>query len=325
MNEQIQALLDGTISEKDREALNELLRADAEARAEFAQQMKLHALLSWRAGAATVEAPVGAHLAPPDSTPGAGIPRHKVFPQRWTWIGAAAAVAVIAGLLALFLPQPTDAAVAALNRMIAVTARAGGRTYRLQVLVGESEFHLSNGQRASCEGALLHLGRGGQFVYECGLSNGSRRISGSDGRTSWDILGSAPVHLSQDPTRFRHHLPGERQGFTYLDPGAQLALIRDGYDITLTPGGAGMESLRAVKRSREFRGPREAVVTFEEKSGTIRSIDLFGLPQARGGPSALRLILTGEPEFPDGFFQHGHHHEKGRRVENDDIPKQRPG
>ena len=311
MNEEkntVSALLDSgleeSLTETARTEWNATLRNDPEALAEYCRQMRIHALLKWKHGCALEPDPAAVEK-----------PRVIVLP-RWRWLGAAAAALVMAvGALVFFSPQSADAAASALERMIAVAARGGDRSYQLKLLAGEASFQLINGQRASCEGALMHLGRGGQFVYECGLSDGSRRITGSDGRTSWDILGSAPVHLSNDAARFRHHLPGQQVDFTYLDPGAQLALLREGYDMTLIPGNDNLKKLKAVKRSREFRGPREALINYEDKTATIRSIELYGLPQARGGPSALRLTLISQTPFPAGYFEHTAHHELGRRVE----------
>jgi hypothetical protein len=282
-----------------------VLQHDPEALAAWCRQMRLHALLTWKHGRTQA-------LSPPPV-----MPARMPSSTRWRWLGAAAALILLAaGSILLFRPPSANAAAAALERMIAVTARSGDRTYRLNVLEGGSSFQLLNHQTASCEGALLHLGSGSQFVYECDLSDGSRRITGSDGLTSWDILGPAPVHLSTDPTRFRHHLPGQQEDFSYLDPGAQLALLREGYDIVLVPGTvSGRQQLKAVKRSRAYRGPREAIITFEENSGTIQTIDLHGLPLARGGPTALRLTLTSQDTFPSGFFQHTAHHEPGRPIE----------
>lgn len=135
------------------------------------------------------------------------------------WLGTVAATLALATAgLVLFSPKPAEAASAALARMIAVASRGSDRTFQLKVLAGEPSVRLINNQSASFEGALLHVGRGGQFVYECDLSDGARRISGSDGVTSWDIIGRSSVHLSNDPARFSHHLPGQQENFTFRTP-----------------------------------------------------------------------------------------------------------
>lgn len=302
-------------AEASRVAWNASLRGDPEALADYCRQLRIHALLKWKFGCISSS-----------EREGLKVSRLRPSPlRRWRWLGMAAAAVVVATSLILLAPRPADAAMAALNRMISVAAGGGDRSYRLAVLDGEKTQRLLDQRTVAFEGALLHLGRGGRFVIQCDLSDGTRRISGSDGATSWDIMGSGPVHLSNDPTRFRHHLPGERENFTFLDPGSQLSLLREGYDISFASESAsGQKTLRAVKRSKEIRGPREARISFDAKTSIILSIELMGLPLARGGPSALRLTLISESTFPEGFFRHTHHHESGRSVEMEPNNESQP-
>ena len=303
----MQAALDGEFSPEAQAALNEALRSDPAAMEAYCRQMRTDALLAWRAGAATTNTTCPAEKK---------IVAFRASSRVWRWAGwaAAALLLVSVGFFSL-LPSRATAAVA-LDRIIAVAVRGGARSYQLKVLAGEKAVRLINNQTASCDGAILHLGRGGQFVYECDLSDGTRRISGSDGAVSWDIIGPSPVHLSNDPKRFRHHVPGQKDDFNFLDPSSQLGLLREGYDVSFSNDAAPeRKTLKVVKRSREFRGPKVALISFDEKTGTIREMNLIGLPVGRGGPSELRLTLISEAPFPAGFFGHAHHHESGRRVE----------
>lgn len=296
----VQSAMDGELSAEAQAALNNALRNEPPALEAYCRQLRVHSLLAWRAGLAT--SPVEKKIV--------------AFPVRRNvlrWAGwAAAALIVFSAVFFMMLPSRASAT---LERMLAVAARSGDRSYKFQVLAGEKTIRLINNQSASFEGAMLHLGGGGQFVYECELSDGSRRISGSDGVMSWDIIGHSPVHLSKDPARFRHHLPGEREHFTFLDPYSQLVMLREGYVLSLAGEvEPGIKLLKATKQSRAFRGPREVVISFDEKTSTIQGIDLIGLPQARGGPSALRLTLTSNAKLPADFFSHTSHHEPDRRV-----------
>lgn len=304
----MQQALEGSLTEFQWRQLQNFLRSDPRALESYCQQMRIHALLAWRCGKA-------AKLEMKEPASVIAMPTEKRKIIRWLGTAAAMAALIWAGLLFLS-PKSAEAASAALERMISLAARRSDRTFQLKVLSGEKSVRLINNQSASFDGALLHVGRSGQFVYECDLSDGSRRISGSDGATSWDIIGRSPVHLSNDPSRFSHHLPGQQENFTFLDPYAQLAMLRDGYDMSYVDNAnPAFRTIKAVRRGREYRGPREARIAFDAKTNVIHSIDLIGLPQGRGGPSALRLTLVAETTFPIGFFTHDSHHEPGRRIE----------
>jgi hypothetical protein len=289
---ELEALIDGALDGDAAAAarLRERLHHDPAALAEYAAQMRLHALLTWKHGRAST-APV----------------RPAMAARRW--MGIAAAVAAVIGLFVVMTPRSAPAAAAAaLDRMLAVARRGGDRTYVFSVLAGSRGIPVKGGVVSFVDGARLHLGAGSEFVYDSPLSNGSRRLTGSDGRSSWEQWGDAAPRVSSDPGYFRHHIPGEREHFTLLDPAAGLALLRDGYEVTLDDSGGSIQRLKAVKRRREFRGPREARVAFEKDSGTIVEMEFEGLPQARGGPSAVRLTLESREAHPSGFFSPDHHH-----------------
>ena len=54
----MQAALDGELTSQEHAALNDTLRSDPAAREEYCRQMRMHALLAWRAGVTAPEAPV---------------------------------------------------------------------------------------------------------------------------------------------------------------------------------------------------------------------------------------------------------------------------
>lgn len=305
MNDIIQSLLDGTISEADREALNELLRTDAAARAEFAQQMKLHALLTWRAGAI------------PATLPKAKPP---VWRSTWQWARWAAAAALVIGFT-VFVVSPNPAAAAA-SQIISAWERAMDRTYTISVLTGDPWQPIRDGRSVGYEGATLHLRGRSEFVLVRPLNHGGQVITGSDGQTNWDIRGKGPVRLSTDANRFRGGIPGEFQNVPFLDLGSLFRLMAADYDLTVHEDAAdpALKRLIAEKRNRDKRGLPRMEFLFRHDTGTVVTMELHGLPEERGGPRAVRLTLRSETAFPADFFTHHAHHEPGRQVINESAP-----
>lgn len=304
--EMFQSLLDGALPEPDRVALNERLRADPAARAEFARQMKLHALLQWRTGRVSVAAPQK--------------PRRVVFGPSWQWAGWGVAAALVFGF-ALFMSLPSPAA-AAISQIISAWGQAHDRSYTITVLEGGAWQPLKDGRQVSYEGATLHLRGGAQFVLERMLDRGGKVITGSDGTTNWDIRGKGPVRLTTDVSRFRGGIPGEYQSVPFLDLGGLLDSMKEDYDLTLreSDDDPAVRQLTAHKRYRERRGLPRMEFTFRRATGTIVSMTLHGLPQEKGGPRAVRLTLTSEAAFPADFFTHQAHHESDREVINESAP-----
>ena len=299
MNDKIIALLDGTISEEDREALNERLRTDAAARAEFAQQMQLHALLSWRAGAIPV------------TTPKAKAP---VWRSTWQWAGwAAAAALVISFTLLLVSPNPAAAAV---SQIIAAWEQAMDRTYTISVLAGDAWQPLKDGRQVGYEGATLHLRGRSAFVLVRPLNQGGQVITGSDGSTNWDIRGKGPVRVSTDMSRFRGGIPGEYQNLPFLDLGSLFQSLAEDYDLTVDEVGddPALQRLSAQKRNRDQRGLPRIEFLFHKETGKVVKMELRDLPEEKGGPRAVSLTLSSESAFPADFFSHHAHHEPEREV-----------
>lgn len=299
MNDQIQALLDGTLSEPDREALNERLRTDAAARAEFAQQMKLHALLTWRAGAVPVTMP---KVKPP------------VWRTTWQWAGWAAAAALVIGFTLLVVsPNPAAAAV---SQIIAAWEQAMDRTYTIQVLAGDPWQPLRDGRSVGYESATLHLRGRSAFLLVRPLNQGGQVFTGSDGTSNWDIRGKGPVRVSTDVNRFRGGIPGEYQNVPFLDLSSLFATLSANYDLTVHDAAAdpALRHLIAKKRNRDERGLPRMEFLFRRDSGTVVKMELHGLPEEKGGPRAVSLTLSSETAFPSDFFSHHAHHEPEREV-----------
>jgi hypothetical protein len=300
MIDQIQSLLDGNISEEDREALNELLRTDAAARAEYAQQMKLHALLNWRAGAVSMTLPQV---------------KRPMWRSTWQWAGwAAAAAAVVIGFSVMLLsPSP---AMASVSQMVAALSHALDRTYTIRVLEGDRWLPLKVNRFANYEGAKLYLRSNSQYVLERTLDRGESSFMGSDGRINWDIRHDGPVRISHDLERFRRGLPGREQDVTFLDLSGLLRSLANGYHLETTSDAAdpSLRLLRATKRSKSVNGPREMSFAYRPETGMIMRMQLLGLPREEGGPKSLELTLTSESPLPADFFSHTAHHEPEREV-----------
>lgn len=316
MEKLLQALLDGDLSPESQQALNERLRSDDAALTAYCRQLQIDALLKWRAGMAA-PAPVAQPREP-----------RKAEPLRsgrflWRWAAAAAAALIVIGS-ALILLTPASAS-AALARVMEAMQR-GDRSYRIEVLEGDARQMMNNGNSVTYEGAALHLRGDRQFVLVRPIIEGGQRFTGSDGSENWDFSGSGPVKVSRDPKRFRGGLPGEQQDAVFLDLRGQLSRLQSGYDISLedVPDNADLALLKARKKDREVRGPNEMQLTFRRESGVIVTLEMHGLPRARGGPDALRLTLASDTALPPDFFSHAAHHEPGRPVENADKPATRP-
>ena len=53
---------------------------------------------------------------------------------------------------------------------------------------------------------------------------------------------------------------------------------------------------------------------FNPEFGALHRLDLAGLPQQRGGPSAVRIELLEERDLGSDFFSHTSHHGPDREV-----------
>jgi hypothetical protein len=175
---------------------------------------------------------------------------------------------------------------------------------------------MNNGQTLTYEGAMLHVRGSREFVLVRPLIGGGQRVTGSNGMLNWDLTGNGPVKVSHHSQRFRGGIPGEQNDTPFLSIAGLLANLGEHYDTSLRslPGQPARLCLTANRRSRDVRGPRTMSITFQRDAGTITTMELDGLPRAKGGPQSVRLTLTSESALPPDFFHHSRHHEPSRRV-----------
>lgn len=297
------SLLDGELSTEAQKVLNERLRYDPAAMDAYCCQMRMHALLTWRAGAATSEATA----------------KIVAFPVRLRFLRWAQwAVAALFILGALVVALAPSRATAAVDRLFAAMQR-GDRSYTISVIEGDARMAMKNGRTLTYEGGVLHLRGDRQFVLVRPIIEGGSRITGSDGKTNWDIVCDGPVKVTRDLTRFRGGLPGEQQESLFLDLTENIACLKSGYDLALGDvlGEPSHVRLYAKKKSRVVRGPREIDIIFRRDSGIIVSLELRGLPRAKGGPEALRLKLISESALPADYFTHTPHHDVDQRIQDE--------
>ena len=240
------------------------------------------------------------------------LPRH-------IWYGATAAAAVAACLMVFFgvmLSQSLSAS-GALDQVIDAVKEAGDRKYTVSVLRGVAERMLPDGQEITLDDATVYLRGSEQFVVIQKLTDGSGlHITGSDGQQSWTFTGDGSVFVGDDPNLFRRDLPGSNQDLPFVNLHDQFEELRKGYDIDLSEDDElGLQHLQAIKKSREFRGPREVHIWFDSDSGIVRRLE-FRRPVNQGtGRRVVRLELVEESQLPSDFFSHSAHHEPGRPVE----------
>ncbi|MEM9480713.1 MAG: hypothetical protein AAGA58_13750 [Verrucomicrobiota bacterium] len=245
----------------------------------------------------------------------------KIVPflqRRWTRtiIATSAAAACLVLAFAFFSPQPLSAAVA-LEKMIEAAKSAGDRTYSVSVVRGSTERTVPGGQEVSLEDATVYVRGTNQYVVFQNLTDGTgKRITGFDGTQSWTFTGDNPVYVSDNPDLFRRDLPGGGLDLPFVDLQQKLEELREGYDVKLIENDRrGKLRLRAVKKSREFRGPREVLIRFEQDSGLIRSIEFNRPDRTQRGPRIVHLELINDSPLPPDFFSHSMHHEPDRPVE----------
>ena len=302
--------LDAELSPEEKSELQTVLLSDPEARRQFWRDARLHGSLRLLA-----EQESGAHEALSDvEKPGKNRVGHA---RQRIWFGAAAsaAAAALVLFLGLLLTRPLDAS-AALQQVIDAAGQEGDRTYTVSVLKGNPVRQISGGRALTLEGAVVHLRGKDRYVVIQNLTDGERqRTTGFDGEESWSFIGNGAVNVSDDPRRFRSNLPGSQHDFAFTNLHHELESLGEGYDIQLRDGeDAGMRRLSASKKSRDVRGPREVEIWFDPDSGTILKLELYGLPQGRGGPRAIRLSLTDQRDLGADFFSHTAHHEAGRKI-----------
>ncbi len=217
---------------------------------------------------------------------------------------------------------PAIAAAAELQRIIEANATLESRTYRISSLDSSEDEDLSvrGGQKPPLDGALLHVRGSEEYVLERFFSDGTRFITGSDGRTAWAIPPRGRVRVSQDPERFRGAVPGQQHSIPFIDMSASLEQLADAYELRVdqTIAEDGTRQLDAVRRADASGGPKEVTIWYDAESGVIQRMQLSRLPRNQGGPRSVVLELVEQRELNDEFFQHSSHHSPDREVIEDE-------
>ncbi|MFO0798577.1 MAG: hypothetical protein U0804_13970 [Gemmataceae bacterium] len=292
--------LDGTLTADEEAALNDWVKADPAHAARFAAAARVHDRLGdvFR-------------MSLPAATPAPARPRARLA------LGGLIAALAAALLLAVWLTPTRVTAAAELDRLIASSAGAGDRTYTIRTLDPDPEAW--DERRQTIDGATLHVRPPERYVLVRRFPDGQPFVTGSDGARSWSVPPAGAVRVSGDPLRFRGPVPGHQHGIPFADLRGDLVQLRDAYALTvLPPDAAGRRGLRAVKRSNEFRGPREVELWYDPATGVIERMTFAGLPRARGGPDRLAVELRDTAELGADFFTPTRHHAPDRRVIEED-------
>lgn len=310
----IQAYLDDEITPEGLATLEAWLQEDPDHREIFAQEVLLHerlraewSLESWQESEAAAPANVTRFPSP--------------WRRRWAPLAAAISGLCLLGWLTWQGGQPAAmAAEMELQRVLDSTRLVLDRTYRLTPMEGkvprDGGTTLSRTRpQPNFEVALLHLRGPQEYVLERQMEDGSRILTGSDGKSSWMIPARGRVRVSQDPMRFRGTLPGQQHSIPFLDPRTSLQPLLDSYDLTLEDEDLnGWRRLVAERRTDASRGPGRVTLWYDPASATLQRMLLERLPLARGGPRHMLFeLLETAPKDAD-FYQHNHHHAPDREV-----------
>lgn len=349
------AHVDGELDDAGRARLDALLRTDPEAARAFARLVLLHdglagayaadsALRTERDGPAGAAVEFGAGCAglasPATLTNGplraaearAETAPSSPRPRRRLRLAAAAAIVLGVAFVAwtVFTSAPASAARAELARVVA--RASGDRTYTLHALDdggrrrgderAKEERRPAVDDDLPLDGATLHLRGTTSWVLERRDEQGVIDAVGSDGASAWHVPATGPVRVSSNPARFRGVLPGEQHDVAFVGAGAGLLELERAYDLELAPhverDGRAYGTLVATRKPDVARGPKRVVLEYDPDTAALARITLDKLPQAKGGPRALELVLVDERELAPDYFTHTHHHAEGREVLRED-------
>lgn len=306
----IAGYLDGTLSAGEEAWLGRLVATDHAIAVRVARSALLHDRLHdlFRAEASETAEPRG------ETVPSG------VRTVTWRRHGA---VALVAGAIALALslmPRSStrsDAAHAALDRIVAAAEVPVDRTYLITVLdhgdAGPPPPVVSadKGRKPGVDGARLHVRGADRFVLVRRFDDGTEFITGSDGSIGWAVPPRGKVHLSHDARRFRRGLPGEHEEIPFIDVRSDLDGLRRGYDLAFTADGDGGARLDAVRRSGRRRGPERVRIACDA-TGVPTRILIEGQPVEDGMPRAVELTLVSRDDVGPGYFSHEAHHDADR-------------
>jgi len=219
--------------------------------------------------------------------------------------------------------NPTKAAAASLERIIAVAQKNSDRTYTIRVIDEYSVSTPKSEKQGNIDGAILHVRGPDKYVLIRELKDGRQRLTGCDGIESWAMREDGPVHVSSNLNRFRGGLPGEQQDLPFINLQSQLIQLKEKYFVESLPesgrefNGRPMMGLVCLRKSNEVRGPKRVEIWADRETGDIHRMLMDNLPRGKGGPRSVMIQLTEESELPENFFSHTAHHESGRKIKPD--------
>jgi len=171
----------------------------------------------------------------------------SVAPEKsasWSWLFGRpkrtvfAATAMVACVALIFISQginPTEAAAASLERIIAVAQKNSDRTYAIRVIDEYSVSTPKSEKQGNIDGAILHVRGPDKYVLIRELKDGRQRLTGCDGTESWAMREDGPVNVSSDLNRFRGGLPGEQQDLPFINLQSQLIQLKEKYFVESLP------------------------------------------------------------------------------------------
>ena len=310
----INGYLDNMLTEGQEAELNAWVKLGPENAAAFAGAIRLHDRLRDVIRAELMMAPAGNTLEKARPPAGSG---HSRLWRRASVVGGLAALIAVA-LTVAWLTHPTAASAATeLDRLINSSASTGDRTYVIRNL--DSQPELPDERRPPIDGATLYVRRPSQYVLIRRFPDARQFITGSDGERSWAIPPDGAVRVSADPMRFRGPVPGSQHGIPFLDLRSDLIQLRDAYVVTLQkPQSNGWRGLMALKKSADYRGPRQVELWYDAATGVIHRMVFDGMPRARGGPNSVAVELSEQRDLGAAFFKHESHHGPDREVIEED-------
>lgn len=313
----LHAMLDGTLDEEGRARLSAAIASDAALAREAARAALLHDAIERELVAGDVGRRSARRLT---------VEAHV---RRWS---VAAVMVLAVGIAAWITLRTTPVADAGqVLAKLAAAAPLGDRTFRIEAVAetrgaGREERPAPAGRggrpKPSLDGATLWLRGTDQYVIERQAEDGTTTITGSDGRTSWNVPARGTVRVSGDPARFRGALPGARHDLPFLDVPGGIAALAQAYDVAFGPkesiDGRTLACIRGTRRVGASGGPRDIAIWFDPETYAVRRMRFTNLPQAQGGPRAVTLELVSDAPLPAAFFDHGSHHAPDRPLSRED-------
>jgi hypothetical protein len=254
-------------------------------------------------------------------------PSRKRDPQGLRRVGLAM-VASFALLAIVWLAVGSRSATASaeLQRVIACQEASGDRTYRIAVeeslpIPSKQQEEAWRPPKPSMDGAILYVRGTDRFVLNRITDAGLPFLTGCNGSQSWVVKPDGPVRISGDPSRFSRDLPGHEYAMPFIQIESTLKQLQQAFSIESLPAesdwsdGPVSRLLVAVKKPGR-RGPRRVEVTYDAVSGELMQVRFVDLPYG-SKRLTLRMTRMEQPELPEDFFEHRHHHGADRRIETE--------